>query len=58
MPIAIHCRWEGPDAEELKQVTRRIENLLQLESRIVTGAVKMLPPLPSGKFRLTHQVKI
>ena len=48
----------GPDAEELKQVTRRIENLLQLESRIVTGAVKMLPPLPSGKFRLTHQVKI
>jgi phenylacetate-CoA ligase len=44
---------EEPGAEELKRVTEQIENLLQLENRIATKAVKILPPLPSGKFRLT-----
>ena len=47
---------EEPGAEELKRVTEQFENLLQLENRIATEAVKILPPLPSGKFRLTHQV--
>jgi phenylacetate-CoA ligase len=49
---------EEPGAAELKRVTEQIEKLLQLESRIATEAVKILPPLPSGKFRLTHQVKM
>jgi phenylacetate-CoA ligase len=49
---------EEPGAEELKRVTGQIESLLQLENRIATEAVKILPPLPSGKFRLTHQVKM
>ncbi len=44
---------EEPVAEELKRVTEQIGNLLQLENRIATEAVKILPPLPSGKFRLT-----
>jgi hypothetical protein len=34
-------------------VTGQLENLLQLENRIATESVKILPPLPSGKFRLT-----
>jgi phenylacetate-CoA ligase len=46
---------ENPGPEELNRVTARIENLLQLENRIATETVKMLPPLISGKFRLTHQ---
>ena len=45
----------GPGAAELNDVTARIENLLQLSNRIPTGEVKILPPLPSGKFRLTLQ---
>jgi phenylacetate-CoA ligase len=44
---------DGPDAAELNGVTARIENLLQFSNRILTGEVKILPPLPSGKFRLT-----
>jgi phenylacetate-CoA ligase len=48
----------GPWAVELNDVTARIENLLQLANRISTEEVKILPPLPSGKFRLTHQVKM
>jgi len=48
----------GPGATELARVAARLEDLLQLENRIPIGAVKMLPPLPSGKFRLTHQVKM
>lgn len=43
----------APTAEGLEAVTGRIQDLLQLESRITTEAVKMLPPLTSGKFRLT-----
>jgi len=49
---------ENPGVEELNRVTAQLEDLLQLENRITTEAVKMLPPLTSGKFRLTHQVKM
>jgi phenylacetate-CoA ligase len=44
---------EPPTAETLNCVTARLRNLLQLERPITTELVKMLPPLPSGKFRLT-----
>ena len=46
----------GPGAAELNKVTARLEDLLQLANRIPSEAVTMLPPLPSGKFRLTHRV--
>jgi phenylacetate-CoA ligase len=46
---------EEPGAEELNRVTAQIENLLQLQNRITTETVKMLPPLTSGKFRLTQR---
>jgi len=49
---------ENPGVEELERVKAQLEDLLQLENRITTEAVKMLPPLTSGKFRLTHQVKM
>jgi len=42
----------------LNDVIERLEDLLQPQNRIVPEAVKMLPPLPSGKFRLTHRVKM
>jgi phenylacetate-CoA ligase len=45
----------GPGAEELNGLTARIENLLQLQNPITAEAVKMLPPLTSGKFRLTQR---
>jgi phenylacetate-CoA ligase len=44
---------EVPGAEELNRVTARLENLLQLENKITVAAVEKLPPLTSGKFRLT-----
>src|ERR1017187_1665965 len=44
---------EVPRAEELKCVTEQIESLLQLENKIVVSVVEKLPPLTSGKFRLT-----
>ncbi|HEY5346221.1 MAG TPA: hypothetical protein VIK62_07755 [Verrucomicrobiae bacterium] len=44
---------EIPGAEELKLVTEKIESLLQLKNKIVVSAVEKLPPLTSGKFRLT-----
>lgn len=44
----------APSAEELKLLTGRLENLLQLSRRIVTEVVEKLPPTPSGKFRLTQ----
>ena len=43
----------APDAETLQRLTARLETLLQLSTPIVTEAVTMLPPTPSGKFRLT-----
>ena len=47
---------EAPGAEELKCVRGQIENLLQLENRIVVSAMEKLPPLMSGKFRITCRV--
>ena len=44
---------EAPGAEMLKHVTERIKNLLQLKHKISISAVEKLPPLTSGKFRLT-----
>jgi phenylacetate-CoA ligase len=48
-----------PDASvpkaELETVTGRIQELLRPPAGILVEEVKMLPPLPSGKFRLTHQ---
>ncbi|HZL14040.1 MAG TPA: hypothetical protein VFC85_07835 [Verrucomicrobiae bacterium] len=44
---------EIPTANELNSVTKKIENLLQLKNPVSTEVVKMLPPLTSGKFRLT-----
>ena len=46
---------EAPGAGELRTVTRQIENVLELENKIHCTAVNKLPPLPSGKFRLTHR---
>ncbi|HEY5298316.1 MAG TPA: hypothetical protein VIK59_10365 [Verrucomicrobiae bacterium] len=46
---------EMPTADELNFATQKIENLLQLKNSISTEAVKMLPPLTSGKFRLTFR---
>jgi phenylacetate-CoA ligase len=44
---------EPPSAETLNHVTAQLRDLLRLENVITTGPVKMLPPLTSGKFRLT-----
>lgn len=44
---------EAPSVEELKSLTQQIEDLLQLENAISASAVEKLPPLTSGKFRLT-----
>jgi phenylacetate-CoA ligase len=48
---------ENSRAENLKQMNSRLEELLQLEEPVTVEAVKMLPPLPSGKFRLTSRVQ-
>ena len=42
-----------PSAKELNQVTAQIEDLLQLKNKIAISVVQKLPPLTSGKFRLT-----
>ena len=47
---------EAPSAETFARVTDEIEHLLQLKHRINVSAVDKLPPLTSGKFRLTGQV--
>ena len=44
---------EAPSAEELNGLTGQIKHLLQLETIIAVSAVEKLPPLTSGKFRLT-----
>jgi phenylacetate-CoA ligase len=46
---------QAPGAEELNGLTGQIENLLQLENNIAVSAVEKLPPLTSGKFRLTSR---
>ena len=47
---------ELPAAETLNAVTAQLQGLLQLESEITIESVKILPPLTSGKFRLTCRV--
>ncbi len=44
----------APSAQELQLVSSRLEDLLQLPHRIVPESVEKLPPLASGKFRLTQ----
>jgi phenylacetate-CoA ligase len=44
---------EPPTAQTLAGVTAQLQDLLQLEQPVTTEAVKLLPPLTSGKFRLT-----
>jgi phenylacetate-CoA ligase len=43
----------GPQAGELKEVALRLKNLLHPSGAIEVESVDMLPPTPSGKFRLT-----
>jgi phenylacetate-CoA ligase len=47
---------EAPGGGELKSVTAQITGLLQLENKIAVSVVDKLPPLTSGKFRLTCRV--
>ena len=44
---------ESPSAATLKALTARLADLLQLENEIPVALVEKLPPLTSGKFRLT-----
>lgn len=44
---------EPPAAATLGSLAARLQDLLQTEKAVTTETVKMLPPLPSGKFRLT-----
>jgi phenylacetate-CoA ligase len=46
---------EPPTAEVLRFLTGRLGELLQLRSPVATESVKLLPPLTSGKFRLTSR---
>lgn len=46
---------EPPGAKELEGVTAKIESLLQSRNKIAAAPVEKLPPLPSGKFRLTFR---
>ncbi|MBU6409191.1 MAG: hypothetical protein KGR98_02275 [Verrucomicrobia bacterium] len=43
----------GPAPEGLKEVVSRLETLLEPPGKIAVEPVKLLPPTPSGKFRLT-----
>jgi phenylacetate-CoA ligase len=43
-----------PEAADLKQVSERLQELLQLPQPIQVEVVEKLPPLASGKFRLTQ----
>ena len=43
---------ETPD-----QISSRLADVLQLKNAIAVEPVKMLPPLPSGKFRLTSRAE-
>lgn len=49
------CDREAPSPEELRDLSQRIEALLQLPNPLAVEPVEKLPPLPSGKFRLTNQ---
>ena len=43
----------SPKTSELKSVALRLQTMLQTANRIEVESVDMLPPTPSGKFRLT-----
>ncbi len=43
----------GPKADSLKNLVSRLEMRLQSPGRIEVESVQLLPPTPSGKFRLT-----
>jgi len=47
---------ELPSATALKLLAGRLADLMQLKNNPLVVAVEKLPPLPSGKFRLTFQV--
>jgi len=42
-----------PTPQDLHDVTAQLRDLLRLENPVTIEPVKLLPPLPSGKFRLT-----
>ena len=44
---------DGPQADALKTVVAKLEGLLKPAAPIAVESVPMLPPTPSGKFRLT-----
>lgn len=46
---------ELPSAKSLNEVIARIQDLLQFKNSISFSVVDKLPPLPSGKFRLTSR---
>lgn len=46
---------EPPTAQTLRDVTGQLRDLLQLQSAPEAEPVKLLPPLTSGKFRLTSR---
>jgi phenylacetate-CoA ligase len=54
IPERIHG-GEGIRVEGLDGLQSRLQELLQLPGPVVIEAVKMLPPLTSGKFRLTSR---
>jgi phenylacetate-CoA ligase len=43
----------SPEANKLKTIVSRLEDLLQTPNAIEIESVEKLPPTPSGKFRLT-----
>ena len=47
---------EPPTKQALTKVDTRLQELLEIGSSIPMEAVKMLPPLTSGKFRLTYRM--
>ena len=47
---------EPPTAAALKQLQGELQNRLQLDRAIAISTVAKLPPLPSGKFRLTARL--
>jgi len=46
---------EPPAGGTIRAVTDQLRDLLQTALPIVAEPVKLLPPLTSGKFRLTYQ---
>ena len=48
---------EAPSAQELNELAARLQGLLRVSDTIPVETVSKLPPLPSGKFRLTSRDK-